>query len=359
MNILVYDIAAEFAGALTILENFYKEVCDYPDKRIKWIFIVSADVLCSHDNIEVMSVPETKKSWLHRIYFERKLLPRIIAEKKITLFFSMQNMALKWIHVKQIVYLHQSLQFSPVKFSFLDAAQRQYAIRQTFVCNIYKKSLKYADHIIVQSKWMKEATARWINVEPDRISVLTPKVIMDAEYNYNRQDELNNIFFYPAGEGPHKNHILIIEACRLLKESGIENYKVIFTMQRNQSAYTCNIAQICEEGGLPVEFIGIVPKERVYELYRDAIVLFPSYLETYGLPLQEAALMGDLILASDQPFSHEVLDGYTNAYFYDIHDSEKLALLMKDILNGDIVRQDTSYKMENRDTLVGCLLQWE
>ena len=61
---------------------------------------------------------------------------------------------------------------------------------------------------------------------------------------------------------------------------------------------------------------GVIPFEYVCAMYRqcDALV-FPSYIETFGLPLLEAALVGMPIIAADLPYAHEVLDGYEGVKF--------------------------------------------
>ena len=64
-------------------------------------------------------------------------------------------------------------------------------------------------------------------------------------------------------------------------------------------------------------------------LYAEATLLFPSYLETFGLPLLEARRSNGLILCSDLPFSHEILDGYGNAYYFGVNDAKLLAKYMK------------------------------
>ena len=41
MKILVYDLHASESGALAILDDFYSQVLNCPDKNIEWIFVVS------------------------------------------------------------------------------------------------------------------------------------------------------------------------------------------------------------------------------------------------------------------------------------------------------------------------------
>lgn len=359
MKILVYNLAAEYAGALTILENFYREVLDYPDKSIEWYFLVSTDKIQSKDNVTVISKPWTKKSWLHRSWFDNFCVQKVVKELGIDVVYSMQNMPVRRTKAKQVVYLHQSLQFSPVKFSLWSKEQRGYAIRQKFICNVYKKHLKHADKIIVQTEWMKKASKDWIPFDEDKIDVVNPVVEIDEKFLQREYSLTEPIFFYPAGDGQHKNHGLILEACEKLKAQGIENYKVIFTLDINTALYSKRMQAWIDEKQLPVTLTGIIKKEEVFDLYAKTVVLFPSYLETFGLPMLEAKRMKAICFASDMPFSHEILDGYENARFFDIHDADKLAELMKEIIEKKFEYKQVE-KAEitgKKKTLIECILE--
>ncbi|MBQ4145657.1 MAG: glycosyltransferase, partial [Clostridia bacterium] len=98
--------------------------------------------------------------------------------------------------------------------------------------------------------------------------------------------------------------------------------------------------------------------------YNNSTLLFPSYIETYGYPMAEARQMGTLIIASDCPFSREVLEGYKNAYFFDPFDAEALADYMEKIIKGDLkpekVQEDIKEQKDNSwkqiaDTVLACI----
>ncbi|HCB7440020.1 TPA: glycosyltransferase, partial [Escherichia coli] len=44
-------------------------------------------------------------------------------------------------------------------------------------------------------------------------------------------------------------------------------------------------------------------------------LLFPSRLETFGIPLIEAVKFNSNIIVSDLPYAHDVLDGYENVKY--------------------------------------------
>ena len=85
-------------------------------------------------------------------------------------------------------------------------------------------------------------------------------------------------------------------------------------------------------------------------MYDRCTLLFPSYIETFGLPLAEAAQSGNPILAADTPFAHEILAEYGNAYFFQPSDCGRLAELMQDVLDGRIVKRAPAVKKETSNS---------
>ena len=147
---------------------------------------------------------------------------------------------------------------------------------------------------------------------------------------YNGQD--SKLFFYPARAEMYKNHEIVIEACRKLKDAGVDGYRVIFTISADDGVYALKL--IHQSEGLPIDYIGTVPYEKMWDYYSKSILLFPSYLETCGLPLLEAQASQAWILASDMPFSHEALDGYPNKEFFVYDSADNLAEKMKEFIRG-------------------------
>ncbi|EGQ9181966.1 glycosyltransferase family 4 protein, partial [Vibrio parahaemolyticus] len=75
-----------------------------------------------------------------------------------------------------------------------------------------------------------------------------------------------------------------------------------------------------------VENLGVIPYDALIEQYKKAsFLVFPSYLETYGLPLAEAATLGKPILSADLPYSRDVLKGYSGVKFISYNSAESWA----------------------------------
>lgn len=335
MKIIVFDVPASTGGALSILKDFYEEIIQNDDLDIKWIFVLSEPSLKETENIKVLRFPWIKKSWLHRLFFDQFIAPKLVKKFQPDKIFSLQNIVIPKVKTEQIVYVHQSLPFSDYRFNF--SGNRILWIKQNIISRLILKSISKSQKIIVQSNWIKEACIEKSNVKESKIVVLPPKIPLQI-INYfeeNRQNFSN--FFYPAGADFYKNHRLIVAACEQLLRSNDYQFHVIFTLRGDENKHIKVLYKKVQELKLPIKFIGAIEREKVFEYYSKSILIFPSYIETFGLPLLESKMHKGIIFAADTPFAHEILDGYPNAYYFNCFNSEELKRLMQKLLDGDII----------------------
>lgn len=315
---LVFDVPASSGGALTILNQYYEKALN--DKDNKWIFVVSTANLKETGNIKVLKFPWVKKSWIHRLWFDAFYERKIIKKYKNADLISLQNVPLKTTK-NHVIYLHTPLPFLYVKYSFLKEFKSWlYNIVTRF--RIKKGLTKSTNQIIVQTEWMKKSVIETFKVKEENINVIAPK-LNEVVYNYKFKGFENNkiVFFYPAGNIKFKNHKVIIESFKKIENKN--NYQVIFTIDKNEkkSKYIKNEIQ---KYNLPIKLVGRLNYEEVLSMYENSILIFPSYLETFGLPLLEARTIGTPIIASDKPFSKEILYGYDKCIFFNPFDINSL-----------------------------------
>ncbi len=334
MNIMVFDVPASSGGALSILQDFYNEVKANVNENINWIFVISTPELNETDNIKIIRFPWIKKSWLHRLYFDVLVAPFLIKKYNIDKVLSFQNTIISRTTVPQILYVHQSLPFIEYRFAFKE--NKLYWTYQNVIGRLVKKSIKKAEKVIVQTEWMKKACIEQTGIDSNKVTVVSPKINFDVKKYFEANETNMKTFFFPAGAQIYKNHRIIVDACKKLKEQGVNDYKVIFTLTGDENNYISALLEETKKLDLPIEFIGSLSREDVFELYTKSILLFPSYIETFGLPMLEARLHKTIILASNCPFSKEILAGYENAYFFDPFNASELKLLMKKVITNEM-----------------------
>lgn len=330
MKIVVNDIAASSGGARTVLESFYRYVREF-DQDNEWVFLLGSDLLDETDRIRTVVLPKVKGSWLRRLAFDLISGRRLIRSLKPDVVFSLQNTYTYGVGCPQVVYVHQSLPFQQVKdFSLWRHDERPMAFYQHIIGAFIKQSIRRADQVIVQTKWMRDAILEQVGIANDRVHNVLPDLDDLSAFRY--EGDLDACaFFYPTASNIYKNNDCVYAACRLLRQEGDDDFTVTMT-----------ISPPAPEP--EVVAIGYVSREQVLTTLARSTLIFPSYIETYGLPLAEARALGALVLAADLPYAREVLDGYDNAYFFDPASPSQLATLMRNVIAGSIVRLPSSGK---------------
>ncbi|MDM8147816.1 glycosyltransferase [Priestia megaterium] len=334
---MVFNVAASSGGALSVLEDFYNEVRDSKDKSVKWFFVVSTPKLQETENIKILRFPWIKKNWGFRVFFDNIIAKRLVKKYKINKIFSLQNLTVPSVKktVPQVVYMHQSLPFTDYKFKFRE--HKLFWIYQNVIGRRIIRSIKSAERVIVQTHWIKEACIKSARDDRDKYIVIPPALSVDETRVFKPNIDSSSTFFYPANSSFYKNHRIIIEACKELKKEGLKNFNIIFTLTGEENEHIRQLYKRVKELDLPVKFIGAITRKEVYDFYEKSILVFPSYIETYGLPLLEVKSMGGMILASDCTFSHEVLDGYNNVFYFNPFTHEELTKLMINVVNRKII----------------------
>lgn len=328
MKIMVFDVPAEVGGALTILNQYYHVALQ--DQQNQWYFIVSTPKLLEQKNVRVLNYPWVKKSWFHRLYFDYFISSKLIKEFQIDEVLSLQNTIIPFTNKKQTLYLHQSLPFVETHFGFLE--NFKFWMYQNVISKMIFQSIRKADQVIVQTKWMIEAAAKKTGSEREKFILQPPTLNIQIKEKYTDQKHENIQFFYPASAFSYKNHRLIIEACKLLKNDRIDYGRVIVTLTGEENNEAKKLKAIVQQENLNIDFVGMITIDQVYEYYSRSVLLFPSYIETFGLPLLEAKMHEAPILASDCAFSHEILDGYEHVRYFDPHQAADLYEKMTDFL---------------------------
>lgn len=324
MRILVINTAASVGGAVSILRDFVENIKGN-DKENEWIFILSEPHITESHNIKVIINKELKNNF-KRLNFELLSGAKFINnEIKPDVVFSMQNTTIKGLNIPQILYLHQSLPFQNIKkFSFFKKSERNLAIKQYVVGFFIKLGLKRPKSIIVQTNWMKNSIKKYISSNND-VLVIEPEIKNIKGKNY--LEYYTNRFFYPTSDEVYKDISVIERATSILTKKGYD-FEIDITIE-NKNNETIN-------------YIGRVTREEVYGQLSSKILIFPSYIETYGLPLVEARELDAIILASDTEVSREVLFGYNNVYFFSVGSEIELAVLMEKCIKGQIKRKINS-----------------
>jgi glycosyltransferase involved in cell wall biosynthesis len=362
--IFVNATAATEGGALTILKQFLEEISIYSNKNIYYYVFCSLEELKIYENKNIKIVFSIKgKKWLDRIKWDLYGLKRWSIEKNIKadLIISFQNIGVNYYNnARQLIYLHNPIPFSQTNnWTFFKKNERIL----WFYKNIYKKIIRFGlkenSYIVVQTEWMKNAVVEQFNWDPIKISTIKPNIknillekVPEIDFNDNKFH-----IFYPANTAKYKNHELIINALKYIKESKPEIFKnliVHFTfdnnLSNNRNTVVTNLIRNLQVDG-HIKYEGKISYERVLSFYKSCnLLFFPSYIETFGLPLIEAASFGMPILAAEMDYAREVMSDYEGVKFLDHKDAKLWAENIIDLYNKRIkytpynINYETSWK---------------
>ena len=327
-KILVNVVSAEYGGAKSIIDEFIKSTEKIYD-NFEFIFILSKLKYTKTFNATFLNFSWVKKNIFFRIYFEFFTLPFLIKRYNPSFILSFTNFVSFFSKVPHILYFQTPIPLSNYKFSIFNDFKLWFF--KNIISVLVLLSLKKCYKIIVQTNCIKSNLIKKLKINPSKIFIIKPNLIEEPNGIFNIKN-FRNTFVYPANAYVYKNHMYILKASKLLISRGINNFTIIFTLNRNESNLTKKLFNYTKIHNLPVSFDGFVNRETIMEYYHKFILIFPSSLETFGLPLMEAKSHNTPILSSNLCFSKEILQNYQLSSFFNLDNPKNLATLIEDII---------------------------
>jgi glycosyltransferase involved in cell wall biosynthesis len=270
-------------------------------------------------NFKIINPDETKNSlWISRINRVIKLfffilnrigikitfdpltpLDRICKKYKIDLLHSPVQ-SIPRVKIPCIVTLHdvQELYFP----EFFSSTQRMNRAKG------YKESIDNASAVIVSYEHIRQDIIKFFDKPANEVHVILMEMRNLWFDQFLKKQDLVDIssyigntsyILYPAATWQHKNHISLLNSIKILKERGI-SVRLICT--GHLTDHFNKINTVLEELQLEdnIKFVGIVPDDVLYSLYKNAVgVVIPTLYEAGSFPLIEAILMKIPVICSN------------------------------------------------------------
>lgn len=331
-------------GIFTILDNCLNELNKYVEnKDLKVIALVNDSAKFNHKNISFISFPKSKKNWLFRLYYEYFYFNKLSKKINPDVWFSLHDTSPNVKCKKRFVYCHNpNLFYKPsLKESTLEI---KVGIFYLFYKFLYKINIHKNTNVFVQQFWIKNAFEELFDLK--NVVVTQPEFIKE-EINYKLVlDDSKIHFFYPTLGRSFKNIELIAEAILLLPEDIKTKIKIHLTIQKNETKYADYIVK--KYPLKEINFLGKISRKEVFAFYESMdCLLFPSKLETWGLPITEAKGFNKPMLVADLPYAKETVGNYESVSFYKVDKPEELAKLMAEFVLKTIKYNGNKYPYEN------------
>ena len=183
--------------------------------------------------------------------------------------------------------------------------------------NLYYRMLYRASYVITGNETGKKEILENYLIPENKIRIVGFPI---SSFCYGEEKKPDfalpdEYFFYPAQFWPHKNHIRIIEAVKILRDEYNTIVNVIFSgSDKGNRKY---IEEMVNEYNLTTQviFAGFVSYEEMKFLYTHAnAMIFASLLGPNNMPPAEAAYLGCPVILTDIPGHREQM-GDTALYF--------------------------------------------
>lgn len=336
-KIVVSAINLVEGGPLTVIHECLRYLSGNLSDKYEIIALVNRKDLFVFKNIKYLEFPESEESWINRLYYEYYYFGRLAKRLNPFLWLSLHDITPNVTADRLAVYCHNASPF--YKLSFKEAmVDPRFTLFNLFYKYLYAINIKKADFVIVQQEWLRQSFLRLYKTKS--IIVAHPQsdnLHYRSKEHYKSGRGNNFVFFYPSLPRVFKNFEIICRASKILLRQGISNFEVIFTISGFENRYAKNIYNTFKHLR-NIKFIGIQDRNRVDELYNVAnCIIFPSKLETWGLPITEFKKYNKPILLADLPYAHETLGMYDKARFFHPDNHEQLADTMKAVIDGTAI----------------------
>lgn len=305
-------ISTVSGGLLNILNQFLDET--NINKNFIYYVFTSSNLI--HESANIRKIIVKKKGWINRLPwdfygFANWFKSRNISPKYI---ISLQNNPVIFNGVHQYYYIQTPFPFVYFPWRLLSKEERVLWFYQKILPLFIKLTSTKLTSYIVQSAWMKSVVIKRLNFSDENIMIVRPD---EKIKQFSREEtSINNGYiniFYPASSYRHKNHDLLIDILLHLKETNIKIFnkvKIFITIENDLNTAFCKKLRLNNLEGR-FHFLGYTSENTVFNYYEkcDALI-FPSIMESFGLPLSEAKQFNLPILAIDLPYVYEAVGYY-------------------------------------------------
>ena len=361
--IVISAINFRRGGPLSILHDLLNYLDDDLVSRYKIVVLVhSKNVVPNTKNIRYIEFPKSVSSYLYRLYYEYFYFYKLSKELNPYLWLSLHDISPRVKASIRAVYCHNPSPFH--KLSKKDfTLDKNFSFQNLFYKFIYKINLHRNNFVIVQQNWIKDEFKKMFNIK--NIIVANPNVNIPTLKNFKKIYNEKKVFFFPSFPRVFKNFEVICDAVKIVNEKYKDMFEVLITIDGNENKYSQMIYKKYNDVK-NIKFMGLQTRDKVFEIYTQSdCLIFPSRLETWGLPISEYKLFKKPMIVADLPYAHETVGEYNKVIFFKPHDKETLArhiiafLENKLIFAKPSIFKNNNFKLDSWGKLFNFLLNNE
>jgi glycosyltransferase involved in cell wall biosynthesis len=318
-------------GTLKVLSDFLVSASAELDSTWEIIALVNSRGKMPRSRAKLIEISWPKKSWLNRLYFEWRVSSRIARRLHPDVWFAIHDITPLVGSVKTAVYCH-----NPMPFYSPSVREARYDVKAWLFSKLYGYlygiGIKRNFLVVVQQDWIRRAFCERYGL--DNVLVAYPDYSYSPGNRGNMMSDTKYRFLFPSLARPFKNFEVICRAAAILEARGVKNFRIVLTIDAAENNYARDL--ISEFGHLStLEFVGRQTFDQMQYLYeRSQCLIFPSRIETWGLPITEAKARGLHLLVAREQYAFETVGTYDKAAFFATSDEEDLAGKMLGLIEG-------------------------
>ena len=318
------------------LDNFIR---DGLDRKYKvYAFVHKLQLFKKYDCTEIsfIELPKSRDSYINRLFYEYVYFNSFSNKNEVDYWISLHDITPRTKAKKTFTYCHNPSPFRKISLFDFKMGIKNNVIFPLFYKWVYRINIKAATGVIVQENWMRSEFKKMFGLK--NIIVARPNIETDFISNsaIKKTKDSEIVFFFPGYPRVFKNMNVICEAAKILEDKNRElRIKILLTLNGTENKYS---QYLYEKYGKCkyIEWLGIIPREEVFNLYNSTdYLIFPSKLESWGLPITEFEKTNKPMIVADMPYAHETVGNYTSVVFFDPDDPRELADIIMNTINGE------------------------
>lgn len=331
-------------GPLSVLKDCLSELNKYHEIGFNILVFVHKKSLfqsTKFSKIKFIQIENSRGSYITRLYYEYFVFYNISKKIKPTYWLSFHDISPRLFNTVQFVYCHNPSPFNKLNIIDLYLQPKQF-IFKLFYKYIYRINIHNNKYIIVQQKWIKEKFNKLYNLHLSKIIVSKPFINLPFQPINSTPSNTNfKYFIYPAFPRPFKNVEIICKCANMLNKYGYHNFKIFLTFDGTENNYAKYIFKRYKNNKNLI-FTGSISRSEVFDLYSQAdCLIFPSLLETWGMPISEFKEYKKVIIVSNLHYAKETIGSYEKVKFFNPHNYKELLNIFIRFLN-DSLEYDTN-----------------
>lgn len=344
MRILIYAPAARMGGARAHVLGLVPELAALgPDDA--GLLLAQPDLLADlpalPSNWTLHPERAEQRGFVRRLIWEQRVLPRLARGWGADVLLSFGSFVPLSSPCPTVLEAANALPFTRAFWTLLARESLRVQLEEQARWLLLRASLRAATRVLVPTRAMRQDVVSSVPDVGQRTDVGLWGVA--DVFRQNRwSDPPGETLLGVSKHGINKEFDVLVRAVAILRDRW-PALRVVLTGTPDESRWSARTVALADRLGISdaICFAGDVPNPRIPELINASrLLVFPTWCESFGLPLAEALAMGAPAVAADIPACREV--GADAARYYAPGDAASLARTIEPILASRDVAQSLS-----------------